>query len=594
MAHDVPPAELLEAEVVRAWASRAVAALDGAREALDGANVFPVPDGDTGTNMYLTLREGAHAVRAEPAGVDGACLLRLLARGALLGARGNSGVILSEWLRGLAAAATRRQTLAAGLDAAARTARRAVARPAPGTILTAADAAAAAALEAAAAPVAGSLPGAAHRQGVLEAARRGAREATLTSTESLAALRDAGVLDSGAGGLVLVLQALGVAHHEVASSGTASPGGMSEAPGTMSAVTLDIDLRGPGAGRAARASTGGAPGAGPGAEDELELMFVLHRPAGAVDYSPGAVAAALRRDLAAVGGSVVVVGGASGDDAGGGDGPADGDTLWQAHVHTADLAAALAVPRRWAARARVSHLYVRHLAAHDATAAPWGVVAATTSPGLAGELARGGAVVLVGLDAPVTAEDLAVAAQGDARRRVLVLPGDVPGGRPAVAAAIAALRADEPAPGSGEPSVVVLDAPTDAHLVVALGLLAESAGATTGTDVGAAGGDVPAAVSATLGALRVERRPADGAPAALTTLLDVAAQGGRAEVVTVLADQDVDTAVTGALVRAAEEAGADVLVLSTGRPGDGVELALESPVPHAAEGATEGGPEVEG
>ncbi|MEN5076188.1 DAK2 domain-containing protein, partial [Isoptericola cucumis] len=121
MAHDVPPGELLEAEVVRAWVPLAVDALGGARQALDSANVFPVPDGDTGTNMYLTLREGAHAVRGEHEGADGARLLRLLARGALLGARGNSGVILSEWLRGLAAAATRRETLAAGLGTAART-----------------------------------------------------------------------------------------------------------------------------------------------------------------------------------------------------------------------------------------------------------------------------------------------------------------------------------------------------------------------------------------------------------------------------------------------------------------------------------------
>ncbi|CAM3471269.1 DAK2 domain-containing protein [Isoptericola cucumis] len=583
MAHDVPPGELLEAEVVRAWVPLAVDALGGARQALDSANVFPVPDGDTGTNMYLTLREGAHAVRGEHEGADGARLLRLLARGALLGARGNSGVILSEWLRGLAAAATRRETLAAGLGTAARTAHRAVASPAPGTILTAAQAAADAAGSVAAPP--GAVrpgPRGGDRQKVLDAARRGARQAALDSAGSLAALRDAGVLDSGAGGLVLVLQTLGVAHREVTSRRARPPlaGAMSEGPGTMAAVTLDIDLRGPGArgalvaGAAEHAAHRAGDPAGPAA-DELELMFVLHRPATAADYSPGEVADALRRDLATVGGSVVVVGGSgTGDEDGAAGG--DPDSLWQAHVHTADLGAALDVPRRWAARARVSHVHVRHLATHDVAGCSWGAVVATTSPGLAAELARGGATVLVGLDRPVTAEDLAAAAVGDAHGRVMVLPGEV--ARREVEAAVDAYRAADPDPAAAEPSIVVLDAPTDAHLVVALGVLAESAGA--GAD------DVLEGVRAVLGALRVARHPADRASAALGSLLG---PGRGAGVVTVLADDGVDAAVTHALVGAGEAAGSDVLVLPTGRPGDGVVLAVE----HEA-GTTEGGPEVEG
>jgi dihydroxyacetone kinase-like predicted kinase len=137
--------ELLAAAVVRTWARAVVDALSTARSELDGVNVFPVADGDTGTNMYLTAREAATAVHDAPAGASGARLLRLASRAALLGARGNSGVILSEWLRGLTVAATRGDSLAIALDVAARTARQAVAHPAPGTILTAADSAAAAA-----------------------------------------------------------------------------------------------------------------------------------------------------------------------------------------------------------------------------------------------------------------------------------------------------------------------------------------------------------------------------------------------------------------------------------------------------------------
>src|SRR5690606_14540365 len=131
--------------VVRAWAAGASAALQRERAAIDRVNVFPVADADTGTNLSLTLREGELAVRAAPEQATGAQLLATLARAAVLGARGNSGVILSEWLRGLAVAARRGGTAADLLGRAAASARSAVERPAEGTILTAADAAAAAA-----------------------------------------------------------------------------------------------------------------------------------------------------------------------------------------------------------------------------------------------------------------------------------------------------------------------------------------------------------------------------------------------------------------------------------------------------------------
>ena len=79
----------------------AVDALAEAREEIDALNVYPVPDGDTGTNMYLTVVAARDAVRAALAEPDGSPLTAF-ARGALLGARGNSGVILSSMLRGIA------------------------------------------------------------------------------------------------------------------------------------------------------------------------------------------------------------------------------------------------------------------------------------------------------------------------------------------------------------------------------------------------------------------------------------------------------------------------------------------------------------
>ena len=94
---------MLDPSAVRRWCTGAVAALEAARVEIDGLNVYPVPDGDTGTNLLLTLRSADAAVRADPPG-DLAATLGSMARGAVLGARGNSGVILSQVLRGLAEA----------------------------------------------------------------------------------------------------------------------------------------------------------------------------------------------------------------------------------------------------------------------------------------------------------------------------------------------------------------------------------------------------------------------------------------------------------------------------------------------------------
>ncbi|WP_202511831.1 DAK2 domain-containing protein, partial [Streptomyces sp. SID3343] len=78
-----------------------------AREEIDALNVYPVPDGDTGTNLFLTLESGTDAVdalfaRDDVPGPDLPTAFRALAHGALMGARGNSGVILSQLLRGMA------------------------------------------------------------------------------------------------------------------------------------------------------------------------------------------------------------------------------------------------------------------------------------------------------------------------------------------------------------------------------------------------------------------------------------------------------------------------------------------------------------
>ncbi|MBV8355786.1 MAG: DAK2 domain-containing protein [Candidatus Eremiobacteraeota bacterium] len=174
------------------------------RGVLNDLNVFPVPDGDTGSNLYLTvvsaLRE-ARVVRDQPLGVVAAAA----AKGALFGARGNSGVIFSQMLRGFARAVQDRETidtreLARALREAVAAARAALLRPVEGTILSVADAAAA---EAAA--LATSEP---DFYRLDAAVVRAANEALDRTPDQLPLLKEAGVVDSGGAGFVYFLEGI--------------------------------------------------------------------------------------------------------------------------------------------------------------------------------------------------------------------------------------------------------------------------------------------------------------------------------------------------------------------------------------------------
>ena len=154
-------AQTLDAAAVRSWCVRALHALGREREEIDAINVYPIADGDTGTNLYLTLESAVQAVEevfaadvavaadtaadGEAAGPDAAAVIRAMAYGALIGARGNSGTILSQLLRGMTpvlADGRDGDHLARALAAAAEAARQAVAHPVEGTILSVASAAA--------------------------------------------------------------------------------------------------------------------------------------------------------------------------------------------------------------------------------------------------------------------------------------------------------------------------------------------------------------------------------------------------------------------------------------------------------------------
>ena len=177
--------------------------LEQNREAIDALNVFPVPDGDTGTNMSLTMKSTVKEISAldEPSASK---LLSMAARGALKGARGNSGVILSQILRGFArgidgAETIDAETFAKGLEAGAKTAYKAVMKPKEGTILTVIRVIA----EDSGRYVVkhpGDLPK------LLDKVIRSGETILEKTPDMLPALKQAGVVDSGGQGLLTVLK----------------------------------------------------------------------------------------------------------------------------------------------------------------------------------------------------------------------------------------------------------------------------------------------------------------------------------------------------------------------------------------------------
>jgi DAK2 domain fusion protein YloV len=190
------------------------------QEEVNRLNVFPVPDGDTGTNMLLTLQSAVEDIKESNA-AEVSKIARLASHGSLMGARGNSGVILSQIFRGFARAVEGKGSLnpaelASAFEEAANAAYRAVNRPTEGTILTVAREAGRAAAAAAAEPDA-SAPS------VIAAAAAGARAAVLKTPSQLQILRDAGVVDAGGFGLQLILEGMLKTFEEQATAPVAAP-----------------------------------------------------------------------------------------------------------------------------------------------------------------------------------------------------------------------------------------------------------------------------------------------------------------------------------------------------------------------------------
>ncbi|MEW1645562.1 MULTISPECIES: DAK2 domain-containing protein [unclassified Streptomyces] len=397
------PQTFFDALAVRTWCGLALRALGRAREEIDAINVYPVADGDTGTNLYLTMESAAAAVEAVFAGHGTLTEQRppladaagAMAHGALIGARGNSGTILAQLLRGMAqvlaadgeTAHTDGEGLRLALRRAADSARHAVAHPVEGTVLSVASAAADAA------------DGTEGDCGtVARAAYEGACAALAATPGQLAVLERAGVVDAGGRGLVAVLGAL-----------LETFTGESQVFGAHTRVAVDVtharveaapDSAAPDAPEAASCAVGGP---------AFEVIYLLEADDSAVTR--------LRQRLDALGDSLVVVG---------------GDGLWNVHVHVDDAGAAVeaGVEAGRPYRIRITHFGLGDVHTTGAERPPRepaqrAVVAVVPGEGLAGLYGEAGATtVLARPGEPPASGELVAAVRRAHAREVVLLPND--------------------------------------------------------------------------------------------------------------------------------------------------------------------------
>jgi DAK2 domain fusion protein YloV len=351
------------------WLRRATSVISDSADALNAINVFPVPDADTGSNLKLTLTGIADAVpELEQTSLDAAV------QAAVLCAHGNSGAIVAEMFVSLCRAfehdlpslrSMPSGTLAATLlRLAAVAARRAVAQPVAGTILTVADDAAWAAEE-----VAARQPGDA--LAVVQAAREGARESLARTPEQLDVLASAGVVDAGGQAYVLLLDVLA----EILGGAAAQP--LTQAsPRAASQQAETWRMTG-----------------------EYEVMYTLRG-------APSSDLDALRGHLSELGHSVVIVG---------------DQAIAQVHVHLAEAGAAIEAALPLGELSQVRITAVPPHAAGQPAVGRRSLLAVVAGPGLAEAVSSLGGVPVLATDGDVTIEQLAAAAQqtcGD----VVILP----------------------------------------------------------------------------------------------------------------------------------------------------------------------------
>jgi len=417
---------VLDADGARHWGALTRAAFAARRSEIDGLNVFPVPDGDTGTNLYLTMDTAINEVNRVHAGqgILGTASLsdeaRNLSRAMLMSARGNSGVIVSQIVAGISQVIVEEEltqvdgaALARAVTRGAELARASVARPQEGTILTVADAIAEAARERA------DADGDAAE--VAAAAVTAAQAALARTPEQLPMLARAGVVDAGGAGCLLMIEAL---HRALTGDWTREAGSLHRESddlgprGSWHAQTVEgvegvaggkgADGSGPASsGEATPASATAshdpldAPEAGPDGP-AFEVMFLL-------DRSDTGRVATMRTALDELGDSLLVVG---------------EPDLWNVHVHVDDVGAAI---EAGIVAGRPHRIRVTHFATQIAAREPqhFAVVACAAGPGMASVLSEAGAeVVLSAPGARASAGQLLDAIRRTGAASVVVLPND--------------------------------------------------------------------------------------------------------------------------------------------------------------------------
>lgn len=350
--------------------------------ALNAINVFPVPDGDTGTNMHLTLDAATEQLGRTDGDLSQSA--HALAHGALMGARGNSGVILSQVLRGLAEGldghhAASGPTLAGALRSASDAAYAALSEPVEGTILTVAREAAEA--------VQNKPPDSA--EDVLATAVDAAKAAVARTPELLPVLKEAGVVDAGALGLAIILEGLLLSLRGRPLDVDLAPDIPREAGWQREAASLHRSEHG---------------------ESGYCTEFVV----AGEDIDPAAV----RAKMETFGGSLLVVA---------------GDGLLRVHVHTARPDDALAYGRTLG---EVSHVKVENMEAQidrfasaqapEPVSADIGIVAVAAGAGIESAFRSVGVTHLVrgGQTMNPSAQEVLQAIDACPQKRIVVLPNN--------------------------------------------------------------------------------------------------------------------------------------------------------------------------
>jgi len=361
------------------------------KEVINRLNVYPVPDGDTGTNMTLTIESVVAELATLPENPDMVAVCKAVSHGSLMGARGNSGVILSQLLRGLmeklrVGDTIEPTTLADALTHADILARQAVVRPIEGTILSVARAAAVGASSAT-----GSMEN-------LVRSSRGAAAAALAYTpEQLPVLKQAGVVDSGGTGLLLLLDAFS---HVV----TGDP-----LPIAPELDTIEVHAQEP----SKEHGEGGI------ADLRYEVMYLLD--------AEDSKMSAFKEVWAGIGDSIVIVG---------------GEGLYNCHIHTDNIGAAIeaaldagrprqiritdlldeVVEEKWVREGRAEH----EDEVSDEPAPPTAIVAVVVGEGVARIFRSLGVRTLVkgGQSMNPSTAELVEAAKSTGSAEVVILPNN--------------------------------------------------------------------------------------------------------------------------------------------------------------------------